>query len=101
MLVGSIDLNKIEKQRIVTKDKNGNPFENGAKYYNVVVWVNDEPDQFGNDASIQTSVTKEEREGGQKGSYIGNLKSPTQQAQPTAIPQSQSSTVNEPDDLPF
>jgi len=61
MLIGAIDLNKIDKTKIVTTDKNGNPFKNGAKYLNIVLWINDEPDQFGNNASIQVSQTKEER----------------------------------------
>lgn len=74
MFIGSIDLSKIDKNRIVTTDKNGNPFENGAKYYNVVMWLNDEVDQYGNIGSIQESITKEERESGVKSNYIGNFK---------------------------
>ena len=76
LLTGSIDLNKIDKTKIVSTDKNGNPFENGAKYLNVVVWLNDEPDNYGNTASIQISQSKEEREAGAKSIYIGNLKEP-------------------------
>ena len=76
LLTGSIDLNKIDKTRIVTTDKNGKPFENGAKYLNVVVWINDETNQYGNNASIQISQSKEERESGVKATYIGNLKEP-------------------------
>jgi hypothetical protein len=74
MYYGSIDLNKIDKNKIVSKDKNGNLFENGAKYYNIVVWVDEIPDNYGNQASIQESITKEERESGIKANYIGNLK---------------------------
>ena len=74
MYNGSIDLNKIDKSKIVTTDKNGKPFENGAKYLNVVLWLNDEPDQYGNNASIQVSQSKEEREQKVKPTYIGNLK---------------------------
>lgn len=76
LLTGSIDLNKIDKTKIVSTDKNGNPFENGAKYLNVVVWINDELDNYGNKASIQISQSKEEREAGVKATYIGNLKEP-------------------------
>lgn len=103
MLIGSIDLNKIDKTKIVTKDKNGQPFENGAKYLNVVVWVNDENDQYGNIASIQESISKEEREGGAKATYIGNLKEikpQTNDSKPTNN-QSNSSASDENDDLPF
>ena len=76
LLTGSIDLNKIDKTKIVSTDKNGKPFENGAKYLNVVVWINDEADQYGNNASIQISQSKEERDAGVKATYIGNLKEP-------------------------
>ena len=76
LLTGSIDLNKIDRSKIVSTNKDGKPFENGAKYLNVVVWINDEADQYGNNASIQISQTKEEREAGEKSTYIGNLKFP-------------------------
>ncbi len=74
MYTGSIDLNKIDKSKVVTTDKNGKPFENGAKYLNIVLWINDEADQYGNNASIQVSQTKEEKEAKQKVTYLGNLK---------------------------
>lgn len=74
MLTGSIDLTKIDKKRIVSTDKNGQPFQNGAKYLNIVLWINDEVDQYGNIASIQESLTKEERDAGLKPTYLGNLK---------------------------
>ena len=74
MIVGSIDLNKIDKEKIITTDKNGKKFENGAKYYNIVVWLNDDVDQYGNIASIQESISKEDRDSGKKAVYIGNLK---------------------------
>lgn len=76
MLIGSIDLTKIDRSKIVSTNKDGKPFENGAKYLNVVVWINDEADQYGNNASIQISQSKEEREAGEKATYIGNLKLP-------------------------
>jgi hypothetical protein len=78
LLTGSIDLNKIDKTKIVSTDKNGNPFENGAKYLNVVVWLNDEADQYGNNASIQISQSKEERDAGVKGYLHRQLKRATE-----------------------
>ena len=63
----SIDLKKIDKSKI-------KQHENGALYYNVTIYVNDEPNKFGQDVSIATSVTKEEREAGLKQVYIGNGK---------------------------
>src|SRR5690606_22545167 len=107
MLVGSIDLSKVNKDKVVTTDKNGNPFENGAKYLNVVVWLNDENDQYGNIASIQESISKEERESGVKATYIGNLKdlqaqSSNQGATTNSQPQEKGSVVKDDEsDLPF
>jgi hypothetical protein len=97
MLTGSIDLNKINKTNIVTTDKNGKPFENGAKYLNVVVWINDEFDKYGNNASIQISQSNEERDAGAKAIYIGNLKEPqSRNNEPTST-----RTASVGDDLPF
>ena len=97
LLTGSIDLNKIDKTKIVSVDKNGKPFENGAKYLNVVVWLNDEADKYGNNASIQISQSKEEREAGVKAIYIGNLKQPqSRNNEPTST-----RTAQVADDLPF
>ena len=95
MLTSAIDLNKIDKSKIITKDKNGNPFKNGAKYLNIVQWINDEPDQYGNHASIQIAQTKEEREQNIKPTYIGNLKTFQKQ---NAINNSEPDVD---DDLPF
>ena len=97
LLTGSIDLNKIDKTKIVSTDKNGNPFENGAKYLNVVVWINDEADKYGNNASIQISQSKEERDAGVKATYIGNLKEPqSRNNEPTSA-----RTASVEDTLPF
>jgi hypothetical protein len=97
LLTGSIDLNKIDKTKIVSTDKNGNPFENGAKYLNVVVWINDEADKYGNNASIQISQSKEERDAGAKAIYIGNLKEP--QSRSNELTSAKTASVA--DDLPF
>ena len=100
MLTGSIDLNKIDKTKIVSTDKNGNPFDNGAKYLNVVVWINDEANKYGNNASIQISQSKEEREAGGKAIYIGNLKFPqSRDNEPTSAKRESVTQVS--DDLPF
>ena len=100
MLTGSIDLNKIDKTKIVSTNKDGKPFENGAKYLNVVIWINDETDQYGNNASIQISQSKEEREAGNKAIYIGNLKFPqNRDNEPRSANKESFSQVA--DDLPF
>jgi hypothetical protein len=70
----SLDLNKIDKNKIVTTDKNGKPFQNGSKYLNVSIIIHDQPDKYGNHASIAHSQTKEEREAKSDKVYLGNGK---------------------------
>lgn len=47
--------------------------KNNKVYCNILVWVNPEKDEFGNNASLQLSSTKEFRESEGK-IYIGNAK---------------------------
>ena len=68
LLLGSIDLSKINKEDIITTDKNGQRFSSGAKYLKVAMWYDEtEPDQYGNHLAIKA---------GPKGQdyYIGNAK---------------------------
>lgn len=74
ILTVSIDLNKIDKSKIQTHDKNGNPFKNGAKYYNLQIFVNDDIDQYGNNVGVCDTQTKEQREAKEKKVYLGNGK---------------------------
>lgn len=60
----SLDLSKIEKSKII-KGKKGS-------YINVTMFVNDEVDQYGNNASVIVSQTKEEREAKTPRVYLGN-----------------------------
>lgn len=95
---GSIDVNKIDKSLIKSTDKNGQPFQNGAKYLNVSIWVNDEPDQYGNHVSISIGG-KDNRK------YIGNAKLYQPQQQTQQAPQQPNNSFYNPnataDDLPF
>lgn len=86
LYLGSIDLNKIKKEDIVSTDKNGNPFKNGAKYLNISVWVNDKEDQFGNHISIKCGKKEDSY-------YLGNAKKYEKN--------NQSITQEVKDDLPF
>ena len=70
----SIDLNKIDKSRIVTKDKNGEPFKNGAKYYELTVTVNDTPDKFGKDVQVAQAQTADERKEKKPRVFLGGGK---------------------------
>lgn len=63
----SIDLSKIDKNRIIEG-------KNGAKYYNLTVIQNDEPNKIGKDIDICTQQTKIERENKEKRVYIGGGK---------------------------
>lgn len=63
---GSIDLTKIPKDRIVEGKK--------GKYLNVVVTVNNEVDQYGNNASITVDQTADERSAKVAKTYLGNAK---------------------------
>lgn len=61
-----IDVTKIDKERLYK----------GAKgtYLDAVVFLEDEPDQYGNNGMITQQVSKEERQNGIKGSILGNVK---------------------------
>jgi hypothetical protein len=74
IISGSIDLSKIDKSKIVDKDKNGQKFNNGAMYLQVTIMVNDQPDKYGNDVSISIGQTKEEREAKTPKVFLGNAK---------------------------
>jgi DNA-binding protein H-NS len=91
----SIDLSKIDKSKIVEG-------KNGAKYYNMLISVNDTKNQYGQDVSISENQSKEERESGAKKNYLGNGKTiwsgTTKQPAPSPEGISEHSTQ---DDLPF
>lgn len=93
LLYGSINVSKILEEA-----KKGNKAfykaENGTIYLNLNVWINDDKDNYGNIASIQSNfkdATKEEK------FYFGNLKENERKEpeQPT------SNDFPEADDLPF
>lgn len=50
--------------------------KNKKAYVNVQIWINDEPDKYGNDVSLMLNSTKEKRESEGK-VYIGNGKTST------------------------
>jgi hypothetical protein len=97
IVAGSIDLSKIDKSRIVEG-------KNGSKYYNIIINIADEKDQYGNDTSITTGQTKEERENKEKRQFIGNGKIIwSGEKKSTPAPQSAPSKSNysNNNDLPF
>lgn len=62
----SINLDKLDKSKII-KGKKG-------KYYNITAFISDEEDQFGNNVSVITSQTEEERKEKADRIYLGNGK---------------------------
>lgn len=95
LMYGSIDFSKL-LELAKAGNKAFSKANNGKIYLNLNVWVNDEKDQFGNDASMQTSfkdATKEDKH------YFGNLKiSEFQEPKPL---EENSVEIPETDDLPF
>lgn len=63
----SIDVMKIDKTKLIEG-------KNGAKYYSCDVILSDTPNQYGQDVSVSTAQTKEERLAKSKRHYIGNGK---------------------------
>lgn len=63
---GSIDLTKIPKNKIVEGKK--------GKYLNVVITINNDADQYGNNASITVDQTPDERASKETKIYLGNAK---------------------------
>jgi hypothetical protein len=98
----SIDLTKIPKDKIV-KGKKG-------QYINIVVNVNNDVDQFGNQASVVVDQTKDERDAKSPKVYLGNGKivwSDGQFADPAPRDENRGGQAARPqpaqvtDDLPF
>ena len=87
ILTGSIDLNKVPKEKII-KGKKGN-------YLNVSVVINDEKDQYDNDGFIAVQQSEEERKNKDKKVYLGNVRIVWTNEN------SQPEVVVEDDDLPF
>jgi hypothetical protein len=52
LLIGKINLSKIDKTRLFTGKK--------GIYCDIAIWFNEEPDEYGNNLSIQQSTKKDE-----------------------------------------
>ena len=59
LITASIDLKKVDRKLLIEGKK--------GKYLNLVIWVNDNQDQFGNDVSVEQKVEK-----GKSKIYLGN-----------------------------
>lgn len=95
LYLGSIDLSKVDKRHVKTLDGDGMPFKNGAKYLNIAIWLNDEPDKYGNHLAIKAGPKDESY-------YIGNAKEFVQMTpHGPALPPLRTPEPNEDDGLPF
>lgn len=61
LITASINLLEIDKTKIIEGKK--------GKYLNLTIWINETPDKFGNDVSLEQRVDK-----GEKKIYLGNGK---------------------------
>jgi len=93
LITAKIDVTKIQKQLLFSGQK--------GTYLDLVIWVNDEPDRFGNDVSIEQKTDK-----GKDKIYLGNGKTykPAGQSQSEAkqeTRQEEPANFGNKDDLPF
>ena len=101
IISASIDVTKLPKEKFV-KGKNG------SVYCNVTIAVNDNTDDYGNNASLYATQTKEEREAKVKRTYFGNGRVIWTDGKATVAEQKQSQpqptqkeSLDFSDDLPF
>jgi hypothetical protein len=98
MYSASIDLTKIG-ELVRAAHSAAQKGQNGKQYFNLVLWINDEADQFGNHISIQANSKKEKKEAEGK-QYVGNGKRIGGDAAPVTATGS-SVVIDMSDDLPF
>ena len=96
LFIGKINLSKIDKARLFKGEK--------GIYLDIAVWFSEEPDQFGNNLSIQQSTKKDEPK-----IYIGEAKffvPKEKESGPVAKDEYQGKkkevkSMSNPEDLPF
>ena len=93
--IGSIDLTELG-EAVRNQHSSITTGNNGKKYANVTIWLNDAPDQYGNQLSIQLNSKADVRETEAK-VYVGRAKPPQPKQEAPAAP----SSTNAADDLPF
>jgi hypothetical protein len=99
LISASIDVTKISKDKLVKGDK--------GTYLNITISINDEVDQYGNQAGIYESQSKDEREAKAKKNYLGNGKiawtsdGGSKPKQTPSTPTPPQASVDEDDSLPF
>ena len=94
LLSVSLDLSKIDKSKIVDG-------KNGGKYLNLTISVNDQDDNFGNNVSVWSSQSKEEREAKANRLFLGNGRKIWENNESENKPVAKKAKVVEEEDLPF
>lgn len=95
MITLNIDVTKIDKDRLFTGKK--------GTYLDLVVFLDDEKDQYGNNGFVVQSISEQERKAGMKGNILGNAKilpSIRSDYKPEPIPKYSPAAITG-DDLPF
>jgi hypothetical protein len=62
LITASINLKKVDQSLLIPGEK--------GKYLNLTIWINDEPDKYGNDVSLEQRTEK-----GKDKIYLGNGRS--------------------------
>jgi hypothetical protein len=98
-IIAKIDVTKIDKKYLF-------PGKNGAKWLDIILWENDEPDKYGNNYVAVQGISKEARDSGEKGYILGNGKKMERREQRTAKSNPRSSRnahqeEEKDDDIPF
>ena len=97
---GSLNLTDLIKQAKLPHSAFVKAGKENKIFANVNIWVNEEPDQYGNSVSIQLNSTQEMREAEGK-VYVGNAKK-SEAKQPEALTaESAAADLPDDDDLPF
>lgn len=84
LITAKIDIKKIKSEKLFKGEK--------GTYLDLTIWINDTPDQFGNDVSIEQRTDK-----GAPKIYLGNGKvyKAQQQAPPPNVPAQESNDMPE------
>lgn len=93
LIAVSIDVTKLDKSRFVTGKK--------GTYANLTISLNDEPDQYNNDASVWEGQTEDERKAKADRNFLGNGKVVWSSEGQPQQGRTQSSVKEEVNDLPF
>jgi hypothetical protein len=88
LYLGKINLSKIDKEKIF-EGKTG-------KWIDVTIWINEEPDKYGNSMSIEQSVDK-----GDDKIYLGNAKEWSKKEKAPESKLGRTTAPDEDENLPF